>query len=205
MFVCDPFVRLERDEIWEVISLKDDSFVMPADPKTSYGLLRAYDVRGGLNQEIYSQFDDRYISELAMFLLEDNFPVPIQGEILNAIGLNINRTIACSQVDLDVIVRVETPTPLKPAVWEVYDGDHEGPNKQEYRDGKPIEVVAICAKKTEQYKTTRVFRTFLRVYRHAGRFKVELNIFWIDACFSFDDHGSFSKAGLCELRDYWDG
>ncbi|SHM76383.1 phosphorothioated DNA-binding restriction endonuclease [Gracilibacillus kekensis] len=79
-----PFVRLERDGIWEL----DKPILMSSSFNKA---LIDYHVSGGFTTEVYQllETDGALIDQIANLLLELHFPETLHNEILQAVGLQL--------------------------------------------------------------------------------------------------------------------
>ncbi|KAB8125586.1 restriction endonuclease [Gracilibacillus oryzae] len=79
-----PFVRLERDGIWEL----DKSILMSDSFNKS---LIDYHVSGGFTEEVYQllESDGALLDQIANSLLEQHFPETLHNEILQSVGLQL--------------------------------------------------------------------------------------------------------------------
>ncbi|SES04589.1 putative restriction endonuclease [Gracilibacillus ureilyticus] len=79
-----PFVRLERDGIWEL-----DKPVLMSDSFNKS--LIDYHVSGGFTEEVYKllESDDALVDQVANLLLEQHFTETLHNEILQVVGLQL--------------------------------------------------------------------------------------------------------------------
>ena len=88
-----PFWRLQNDDIWELINTdKVTAHIGNTDAKNSE--LLKFNVHGGFNKNIYGFLKDNpsVMFEIALSLLEKNFPRSIHEDILTAVGLEMGPT-----------------------------------------------------------------------------------------------------------------
>ncbi|WP_339304501.1 HNH endonuclease [Paenibacillus sp. FSL L8-0435] len=80
-----PFVRLKNDGIWDLNK--------PVDNNATSAQLVRNEVSGGFTSEVILLLKEQpsLISELASILLETHFPNSIHNEVLNEVGLSINK------------------------------------------------------------------------------------------------------------------
>ncbi len=85
-----PFWRLQNDGIWELANIENVTARKGSTDAKKSELLK-YNVRGGFNIEIYNylQLNQNIIPDLALSILEENFPSSIHEDILQAIGLDL--------------------------------------------------------------------------------------------------------------------
>lgn len=83
----DPFVRLQRDGIWQ-LSMERDSIEL-----NDRWLLNNH-VTGGFNSDVLNLIkqDDNLIREIAENILDSHFPESIHEDILSAVGLDLSYT-----------------------------------------------------------------------------------------------------------------
>ncbi|KMJ57110.1 restriction endonuclease [Bacillus sp. LL01] len=83
----EPFVRLSRDGIWELVEKVD-----LANPNNR--MLINDHVSGGFNPEVYRVLREnmQHIPELAQIILDQHFPTTIHEDILSAVGLDFSFT-----------------------------------------------------------------------------------------------------------------
>lgn len=85
-----PFWRLQNDGIWMLTHTdKLERRQSSTDAKKSE--LLKHDVAGGFTEPIYNllQNDQRFLSKLAAQILEAHFPASMHGDILGAVGLDL--------------------------------------------------------------------------------------------------------------------
>ncbi|WP_397571896.1 phosphorothioated DNA-binding restriction endonuclease [Schlesneria sp. T3-172] len=85
-----PFWRLQNDGIWE-LSNADQAELRAGQTDAKKSELLKYGVYGGFTEEVYTLLvtQPRLISELAIEILSQHFPASIFGDILLAVGLEI--------------------------------------------------------------------------------------------------------------------
>jgi len=86
-----PFWRLKNDGIWEIADADRFKLGEPSGDARKTDLLR-HDARGGLREDVFRALarNPRLLTSVAQDLLDANFPRSIQGEILDAVGLDLD-------------------------------------------------------------------------------------------------------------------
>ena len=86
---ADPFWRLQKNEVWEVINVDD---VHVHKDNASRKDLRKYESAGGFPEEIAEEFQDDFglVFEVIGRLLASHFPVTYHEDILQAIGIELS-------------------------------------------------------------------------------------------------------------------
>lgn len=84
--VIDPFLRLEKDGLWQ--------FTPDIELQFKESVLMENAVSGGFTDDVYNILvsDPSLVTTLAEFLLHEHFPESIHEDILNAVGLNLSLT-----------------------------------------------------------------------------------------------------------------
>jgi len=124
-----PFWRLQNDGIWE---LRNAEYVEARQSNTDAKKteLIKYGVIGGFTSEIYEMLSGnaRLVSEIALDILAQHFPLSLYGDILQYVGLNINTDqVVRRRRDPDFRVRVLTAYEYRCAVcgYDVRLGSRE--------------------------------------------------------------------------------
>ncbi|WP_459925455.1 phosphorothioated DNA-binding restriction endonuclease [Desulfatiferula olefinivorans] len=86
-----PFWRLQNDGIWELTNTEHVAG-RPGKSDARKGELITYNVQGGFNKDIYDYLvsHKEEIPEIALSILEKNFPASIHEDILQAVGLDLD-------------------------------------------------------------------------------------------------------------------
>ena len=84
-----PFWRLQNDGIWELKDAGNVRIISSGDPRK--GDLIALNVSGGFTTNIFDLLttNPEITTEIAATILEENFPVSIHEDILQAVGLDL--------------------------------------------------------------------------------------------------------------------
>ena len=83
----EPFKRLPKDNLWELVNVPDQS--TDAIEKITGGYLKNRNAKGGLLEKDYQLLrqDREFLSRCIIEILESNFPRSYHSEILQAVGL----------------------------------------------------------------------------------------------------------------------
>lgn len=86
-----PFWHLQSDQIWE---MPNTTGVLTASGSVSKKYLRDHHVAAGFTQDVYGllQANGELLEQVAMQLLEDNFPPSVHQDILDEVGLDFEAT-----------------------------------------------------------------------------------------------------------------
>lgn len=86
-----PFWHLQSDQIWE---MPRASGVLTASGSVSKKYLRDHHIEAGFTQEVYDllKANPHLLQQVAMQLLEDNFPSSVHQDILDEVGLDFEAT-----------------------------------------------------------------------------------------------------------------
>lgn len=86
-----PFWHLQSDRIWD---FPNTTGVLTASGSVSRKYLRDHQVQAGLSQEVYDLLkgNPELLEQLAMQLLEENFPSSVHQDILDEVGLDFEAT-----------------------------------------------------------------------------------------------------------------
>ena len=94
-----PFWRLQADGIWELENTENVGLRAANTDAKKRDLLKHH-VYGGLLPQIYKQLlsDKRFFAEIATQILEANFPASIHEDILQAVGLDIEKVASMARI-----------------------------------------------------------------------------------------------------------
>ena len=94
-----PFWRLQTDGLWELPDAKNLRRRSSSSDVPKTELLRN-DVHGGFTHDVFQLFasDRRFLTEVVTDILNASFPASIHGDILQAVGIDLEKTAARAQV-----------------------------------------------------------------------------------------------------------
>lgn len=95
-----PFWRLQRDCVWTVHSPAGLA-LKPGDDIPRVAALRSHDVRAQFSSDVQAALsaDPGLVAAIATRILDRHFPESLHQEILNAVGLTLETTVACRKRD----------------------------------------------------------------------------------------------------------
>ena len=109
----EPFKRLPKDKLWELVNVPDQSTA--AIEKITGGYLKNRNAKGGLLEKDYQLLrqDREFLSRCIIQILESNFPLSYHSEILQAVGI--------PNIGLDTIELQGSSTKKHPSVVHTRD------------------------------------------------------------------------------------
>jgi putative restriction endonuclease len=94
-----PFWRLESDGLWELPDAENLTRRRSSSDVPKTELLRN-NIHGGFKQDVFQLIssDRRFLTEIVTDILNATFPASIHGDILQAVGIDLEETAARAQV-----------------------------------------------------------------------------------------------------------
>jgi putative restriction endonuclease len=86
-----PFFHLKNDGVWDLEgSSKEDQSIIENLKSPKVGFFKSKDIHGGFPERIFNDLNDELIPQIALTILQTQFPESLHDDLLNSVGLNLN-------------------------------------------------------------------------------------------------------------------